>query len=406
MVTDTADILTISQLTRAIKDTLEQRFGSVKVAGEISNFHRHGSGHLYFTLKDADAQLSAVMFRGNAMRTFFKPENGMEVVCKGRISVYEPRGNYQLIVEDMQPRGAGALQVAFDKLKRRLHEEGLFDEARKQDLPAYPERVAIVTSPTGAAVRDMISVIQRRHPAVELLMLPVQVQGAGAAEQIAAAIDLANEYGAVDVIITGRGGGSIEDLWAFNEEVVARAISRSRIPVVSAVGHEVDFTIADYVADLRAATPSVAGELVVPSRREILGYLESVVSTAGKFVDLKLRTHRQKLSLLLTDRAFARLDGRLQSAIQLVDERFESMERLQSHAMERRQHAVELLQQRLQSHDPEHYFRKGAVLISRGEERVHSITQLQPGDFISLFLRDGNAQASIIQTDHHGEKKD
>ncbi|PLX32064.1 MAG: exodeoxyribonuclease VII large subunit [Ignavibacteria bacterium] len=403
--TDAPDILTISQITRAIKDTLEKDFQRVTVAGEISNFHRHGSGHLYFTLKDAGAQLSSVMFRGSAMRTFFKPENGMEVVCRGRISVYEPRGNYQLIVEDMQPRGEGALQLAFEKLKRRLHAEGLFDESRKKELPAYPEHVAVITSPTGAAVRDMISVIQRRNPSVEVLMLPVQVQGAGAAEQIAEALDLANEYGEIDVIITGRGGGSIEDLWAFNEEIVARAISRSHIPVVSAVGHEVDVTIADYAADLRAATPSVAGELVVPSRDEIIGYLESVVSTAGKFVDLTLRANTQRLRLLLTDRAFTRLEGRLQSAVQLVDERFTSMERLHARGMEHRRHQVELLKQRLLAHDPERYFRKGAVLLSRGEERVHSVTQLQPGDFISLYLRDGTAQASIIQTDQHGEEK-
>ncbi|MBN1447205.1 MAG: exodeoxyribonuclease VII large subunit, partial [Bacteroidetes bacterium] len=269
--TETSDsILTISQVTRQIKDLLEGQLGTVMVTGEISNFHRHSSGHWYFTLKDTGAQLSAVMFRGNAMGTFFRPDNGMEVVCRGRITVYEPRGNYQIVVTDMQPKGEGALQVAFENLKRKLFAEGLFDEARKRPLPRYPSVVALVTSPTGAAVRDMISVMRRRNPSVQLLMIPVQVQGAGAAEQIAESLDMCNEYGEIDVIVTGRGGGSIEDLWAFNEEVVARAIARSGIPVVSAVGHEVDVTIADYVADLRAATPSVAGELVVPSRTEMI----------------------------------------------------------------------------------------------------------------------------------------
>ncbi len=307
-------VLTISQLTRLIKGTLEDSFGAITVIGEISNFTRHSSGHWYFTLKDSGAQLSAVMFRGNAMSTFFRPQNGMEVVCRGRITVYEPRGNYQIVVSDMQPRGEGALQVAFEKLKRKLHEAGLFDEARKRALPPYPDVIALVTSPTGAAIRDMISVLHRRNPAVQLLIVPVQVQGAGAAEQIAGGIDLCNEHGGADLIITGRGGGSIEDLWAFNEEVVARAIARSEIPVVSAVGHEVDVTISDYVADLRAATPSVAAELVVRTREEMLGQLNSIVHGAWKFVDLKMRDRKRLLKATVADRAFSRLAGRLRSS--------------------------------------------------------------------------------------------
>ncbi|MDT8325645.1 MAG: exodeoxyribonuclease VII large subunit, partial [Bacteroidota bacterium] len=283
----------------------------------------------------------------------------------------------------------------------------------------------LVTSPTGAAVRDMISVMRRRNPSVQLLMLPVQVQGAGAAQQIAGALDLCNEYAEIDVIVTGRGGGSIEDLWAFNEEVVARAIARSRIPVVSAVGHEVDFTIADFTADLRAATPSVAGEIVVPARREILRDLQNIAFTAGKFVDSNLYAQRQQLRMLLGDRAFSRLEGRLRSAEQSVDEKHERMQRrldqalerkryatellaqrllAQERSVERRMHATELLKQRLAAHDLAHYLRRGAALISRGDETVTSIRQLQPGDFISLTLRDGTAQASIMQTEEHGEK--
>lgn len=420
-------ILTISQLTRQIKDALEHKFGTVSVAGEISNFHRHSSGHWYFTLKDADAQISAVMFRGSTQSVFFRPENGMEVICRGRLTVYEPRGNYQIVAGEMQPRGAGALQIAFDRLKRKLHEEGIFDDARKRPLPPYPGTVALVTSPTGAAVRDMISVMRRRNPAVQLLMLPVQVQGAGAAQQIADALDLCGEYGDIDVIVTGRGGGSIEDLWAFNEEIVARAIARSRIPVVSAVGHEVDFTIADFTADVRAATPSVAGEIVVPARQELLRDLENIAFTAGKFVDLNLRARRQQLRILLGDRAFSRLEGRLRSAEQSVDEQHERMHRQLGHALakrrhatellaqrlgaqergiERRTHTVELLRQRLAAHDPAHIMRRGAVLVSRGTQAVTSVRQLQPGDFISLTLRDGTAQASILQTEEHGKKDD
>lgn len=398
-------ILTISQLTRQIKDTLEGRFGTVMVSGEISNFHRHSSGHWYFTLKDAGAQMSAVMFRGNAMGTFFRPDNGMEVICRGRITVYEPRGNYQIVVTDMQPRGEGALQIAFEKLKRKLYEEGLFDEARKRPLPQFPETIALVTSPTGAAVRDMISVIRRRNPAVQLLMVPVQVQGAGAAEQIAEALDRCNRYESIDVIITGRGGGSIEDLWAFNEEVTARAIARSAIPVISAVGHEVDVTIADYVADVRAATPSVAGEIVVPSREEMLRMLDGIASAAGKFVDSIMRGHEQRLRVLLGDRAFARLEGRLQGMMQYVDDRHQTAQRIVEHAFERREHRIALLRQQLDAHAPERFFRRGAVLLSRGDKPVTSVQQLQPGDFVSLTLRDGRAQASILQTEEHEQKK-
>lgn len=394
-------VFTVSQLTRLIKGTLEDAFGAITVIGEISNFTRHSSGHWYFTLKDAGAQLSAVMFRGNAMGTFFRPQNGMEVVCRGRITVYEPRGNYQVIVSDMQPRGEGALQVAFEKLKRKLHDEGLFDEARKRSLPVYPEVIALVTSPTGAAIRDMISVLHRRNPAVQLLIVPVQVQGAGAAEQIAEGLDLCNAYGRADLIITGRGGGSIEDLWAFNEEVVARAIARSKIPVVSAVGHEVDLTIADYVADLRAATPSVAAEIVVRTKEEILGQLNSIVLGAGKLVDLTMRDRKRLLRTTISSRAFSRLEGRRRGAEQLLDERMELLHRTGAHAFTRREHTLQLLRERLAAHDPARFFRRGAVLLSRNDAPVTSVRQMHAGDLITLRLRDGIADASVkrIETD-------
>lgn len=397
-------VLTVGQLTRLIKSTLEDSFGTITVSGEISNFVKHSSGHWYFTLKDASAQLSAVMFRGNAMSTFFRPQNGMEVVCRGRITVYEPRGNYQIIVSDMQPRGEGALQVAYEKLKHALHAEGLFEESRKQPLPAYPDVIALVTSPTGAAIRDMISVIRRRNPAVQLLLLPVQVQGAGAAEQIAAAIDLCNLHGEADLIITGRGGGSIEDLWAFNEEIVARAIARSRIPVVSAVGHEVDFTIADFVADVRAATPSVAGELVVRTREEMMGQLKAIAYSAWKFVDFRMRDRRQRLRSMLADRAFSRLDGRLRNSTLLLDDRAERLHRNLDRSFERRHHAVQILREKLSAHDPTRFFRRGAVLLSRDGEAVSSVAQLGKGVAVSLRLRDGTAGATINTIDHFEDK--
>lgn len=395
-------IFSVSALTRRIKDTLEGNFGVVSVTGEISNFVRHSSGHWYFTLKDNNAQIAGVMFRGNAMSTFFRPQNGMEVVCRGRLSVYEPRGQYQLVVTDMQPRGEGALQLAFEKLKRELHAEGLFDEARKRELPPYPSVVALVTSPTGAAVRDMISVITRRNPAVQLLMVPVQVQGAGAAEQIVRGLQLCNHYGAIDVIITGRGGGSIEDLWAFNEEIVARAIAASDIPVVSAVGHEIDVTIADFVADLRAATPSVAGELVVPALGDLLSWLRDTTNTAGKFVDSLLRRRADEFRTALTDRALTRLDGRLRTLRQLTDERGTQLHRGMDRMIERRGHITELQRERLLAHDPERMFRRGAALLEKDGRRITSTAQLQAADIVGITLRDGHIQAAVTEVQRHG----
>ena len=253
----------VAELTRLIKATLENEVGTVWIEGEISNFTRASSGHLYFTLKDADAQIRGAMFRGNASTVRFEPKDGMKVRVHGEITVYEKRGEYQIIVRRMEEAGKGNLQEQFEKLKAKLQAEGLFEIERKKKLPMLPQRIGIVTSPTGAAVRDMINIFRRRFPNLHITLIPVRVQGDGAATEIAAAIDLFNALRNVDVLIVGRGGGSLEDLWAFNEEVVARAIARSQIPTISAVGHEIDFTICDFVADLRAPTPSAAAELVV-----------------------------------------------------------------------------------------------------------------------------------------------
>lgn len=269
-------ILTVTQLTNLVKGVLEENFDRVWVEGEVSNLAMPVSGHCYFTLKDAGAQLRCVMFRASARALKFRPSDGMGLVLRGRLSIYEQRGEYQLIVEYMEPKGMGALQMAFIQLKERLAKEGLFDEAHKKPIPLLPRRIAIVTSPTGAAVHDILNVLNRRYANLEILIYPVRVQGEGAGEEIAAAIRDLNRYKEIDVMIAGRGGGSIEDLWAFNEEVVARAIHASRIPVISAVGHEVDYTIADFVADLRAPTPSAAAELVVKSKAELSERLESL----------------------------------------------------------------------------------------------------------------------------------
>ncbi len=266
-------IYTVTELTRRIKDALESLFPHIWVEGEISNLRIPSSGHYYFTLKDSQSQLRAVMFRSQNRILPFTPEDGISIICRGRLTVYEPRGDYQLLVETMEPKGKGALQLAFEQLRKKLQAEGLFADGRKRPIPVVPGRLAIITSPTGAAVRDILKVLNRRFANLEILIVPVKVQGDGAAEEISQALYLVNQQHAADVIIIARGGGSLEDLWAFNTEVVARAIGASEIPVISAVGHEIDFTIADFVADLRAPTPSAAAELVVRDKRELLQIL-------------------------------------------------------------------------------------------------------------------------------------
>ena len=277
------NILTVTQLNRATNQLLGEHFLSVLVEGELSNATQPSSGHLYFSLKDANAQVRCAMFKTQQRRLNFKPENGKQVVVKAQVSLYEPRGDYQLIVESMEEAGDGALRRAFDALKLKLTEEGLFDTANKQSLPALPKTIGVITSPTGAAVRDIITVLRRRFAAIPVIIYPVAVQGENAKFEISRAIALANEHQQCDIIILGRGGGSLEDLWAFNEEMVARAIFASEIPIISAVGHETDVTIADFVADLRAATPSAAAEHATPDQQEWL----------SRFVSLEARLHQQ-----------------------------------------------------------------------------------------------------------------
>lgn len=289
-----SNILSVSQLTRRVKGLLEGEIGSVWVAGEISNWRVSPAGHAYFTLKDADSQIDAVMFRGRIAALRFKPDSGLEVIVCGLVTVYEKRGNYQIVCEEMQPKGLGALQLAFERLKKKLEAEGLFDEAHKKPLPLLPKRIGIVTSPTGAAIRDILNVINRRFANVHIVLYPARVQGDEAAPEIAEGIRALDAWG-VDVMIVGRGGGSLEDLWPFNEEVVVRAIYEARTPIISAVGHEIDFTLADFVADERAPTPSAAAELVVKERQALSD---------------RIRVQRERLLKLMRTRA-DRLRSRL-----------------------------------------------------------------------------------------------
>ncbi|MEZ0391642.1 MAG: exodeoxyribonuclease VII large subunit [Pseudobdellovibrionaceae bacterium] len=295
--TETA-VLSVEELNRQIRQLIEGELGLVWVQGEISNFKAHTSGHFYFSLKDSKSQVSAVMFRGFNSRLKFKPVDGLEVVVRGRVSVYEPRGSYQIVCEMMEPVGAGALQKAFEQLKEKLKGEGLFDSSRKRPLPAMPKHIAIVTSPTGAAIRDMINVLNRRNRSVPVTLVPTLVQGEGAAAHICEALRKATMLENVDVIIIGRGGGSIEDLWAFNDERLARAIAACPVPVISAVGHEIDFTIADFVADLRAPTPSAAAELVVKNTADLCHKLEGMEKMLRMAMSKFLRLESQKLQTL------------------------------------------------------------------------------------------------------------
>ncbi|MGE0130036.1 MAG: exodeoxyribonuclease VII large subunit [Blastocatellales bacterium] len=303
-------VLTVTEVTEQIKDTLESEYFALHVQGEVSNYKRHQSGHWYFTLKDSSSQLRAVFYRQWNRLMRFEPENGLEVRLRGRLSVYEPRGEYQIVVEVMEPLGVGALQLAFEQQVRRLAAEGLFDESRKRKLPLLPRRVGIVTSPVGAALRDMLQILERRNRGINVTIAPVKVQGTGAAREIADAIRLLNKYSKrtdneIDVIIIGRGGGSIEDLWAFNEEQVARAIYESEIPVVSAVGHETDYTIADFVADFRAPTPSAAAEIVAAESSELGLRIEYLQNSLARAMDHRLYLGRSELRDLIESRGFA-----------------------------------------------------------------------------------------------------
>jgi exodeoxyribonuclease VII large subunit len=370
-------ILTVSRLTALIRGLLEENFEHVWVEGEISNLAMPVSGHLYFTLKDAGAQLRCVMFRASARALKFKPKDGMGLVVRGRVSVFEPRGEYQLIVEYLEPQGIGALQLAFAQLKERLAGEGLFAEAHKKPIPKLPQRIGVVTSATGAAIHDILNVLERRFANVEVLIYPVKVQGEGAAREIAQAVKDFNRYGNIDVLIVGRGGGSIEDLWPFNEEVVARAIYHSRIPVISAVGHEVDFTIADFVADLRAPTPSAAAELVVKSKTELAAGLDALSHRLKQGMRHCLADYRGRVQLFtrsLTDPSML-----LDHLAQRIDDLSGRLNHVWRGELKLRGDRLAYLKNRLRLSNPAlRVERERELLISliaRGERALHRVLE-------------------------------
>ncbi|MBR3837200.1 MAG: exodeoxyribonuclease VII large subunit [Clostridia bacterium] len=395
--------MTVTGLNEYIKNKLETDplLSRVLVKGEISNFVNHyKTGHFYLSLKDEGGVIRAVMFRMNASKLNFVPENGMKVICSGRVSSYVKDGQYQLYISDMQPDGIGALYVAFEQLKKRLEEEGLFDPAYKKPLPKYPKRIGIITSPTGAAVRDMINVSGRRFPLADLVLYPSLVQGEGAPAQLIRGIQTFNEAVPVDVIILGRGGGSLEELWAFNDEALARAIFASRIPIISAVGHETDFSISDFVADLRAPTPSAAAELALPEAGEVKRKLRNVIDrmelvTAGRITRLRnqletLASARQMQNMM------ALVDDR-RMAVALADREMENrMERL----LTGKKNALMQLTAKLDALSPLAVMTRGYSAVFNEEGKtLHSKDQLSPGEKITIRLSDGKAKAEILEVE-------
>jgi len=360
-------VWSVSELTARVRDLLEGEFQGLWVEGEISNFREAQSGHLYFTLKDARAQMRCVCFRNQARLLKFRPEDGLKVTVRGSLSVYEQRGEYQLYVEQVEPVGFGALQLAFEQLKQRLGAEGLFDPARKKPLPLLPRKVGLVTSPTGAAVRDILRILRRRFPNLHVVILPVRVQGEGAAGDLVGAIHYFNRSQMVDVMILARGGGSLEDLWAFNEEGVARAIAGTTIPVISAVGHETDFTIADFVADVRAPTPSAAAEIVVRSREEFDRHLAQLAQQLAQRVRYVLLERRHLVQELASHRAFRRLEDLLRQHRQHLDELGAGLAELLGARLERVRQRFAVAEARLLAYDLR---AKLVFLRARLEQRV------------------------------------
>lgn len=390
---------TVSELTRRIKGVLETSFTNVAVTGEISNFKRHSSGHIYFTLKDEGAQLSAVMWRGRSMNLFFTPQDGMKVIAIGNITVYEVRGQYQIDVIQLQPLGIGELQLAFERLKQKLAAEGLFDAEHKKTIPEYPERIGIVTSPTGAAIQDILNILSRRFPAVEVILYPVKVQGEGAAREIATAIQDFNKYGKIDVMIVGRGGGSLEDLWAFNEEIVARAIYNSKIPVISAVGHEIDFTISDFVADLRAPTPSAAAELVVKHQTEIIEYLRNFCYNIEQEIRNLIKSHKERIASLFQSYAFNRPFDIVRQFSQRIDELSRNIDRNILTTLNLNHQKLDSLIKRINSLNPTSVLERGYAMIYRDNKVIDRSYKLQSDDKIEIKFHDGNVPALIEKRD-------
>ena len=391
-------VLTVSQLNFYIKSLIENdpKLNIVFLSGEISNLTDHyRSGHIYLSLKDEKSVIRAVMFSGNARNLRFKPSDGMKVICRGRVAVYEPTGQYQLYIEDMQPDGIGALTLAYEQLKKKLAEKGLFDSARKKPLPKFPKTVGVITSPTGAAVQDIRNILYRRFPCVNIVMCPVLVQGDSAPEQLVRAVKMLDLYNACDVIIIGRGGGSIEDLWAFNDETLAYAIYDCKIPVISAVGHETDFTICDFVSDMRAPTPSAAAELAVPDRAELMSYYNSQLQYLSSFMDSQFRKSssqlidfQRRISLvspqLRIDKYERNIELLLNKSQNLINEKYSE-----------KSNGITKISAKIESLNPLSVLSRGYSIAEKDGCVITSSTQLNKGENFTLEFSDGKINATV-----------
>ncbi len=393
-------VYSVSEITRDIKTTLESAFPPLWVQGELSNFIHHRSGHMYFTLKDANTQLSGVMWKGRNAFLRFSPQEGMKVVVLGSIRVYERRGQYQIDCVRMMPAGIGELQMAFEQLKTRLKEEGLFDPAHKRTIPEFPDIIGVITSASGAAIRDIVHVINRRFPGVRLVIRPTLVQGDDAAADIEQAIQEMNDWGQADVLIVGRGGGSLEDLWPFNEERVARALYDSRIPVISAVGHEIDFTISDFVADLRAPTPSAAAELAVPNREDLQQHLASIRQRLNRQLTTRLHMASERLNSLRNRYSFRRPLDRIRQDRQRLDDLSVRMNRSLTVHLERNRQRVQTAHQQLTALNPGSVLKRGyCICLDEQRNPLSTVDILNMDQNVIIQFYRGAAGARIDHID-------
>jgi len=393
---------TVTEVLRDAKANLETLYPDVWVEGEISNLNAHSSGHCYFSLKDAGGQLSAVMFRDDFGRVRFRAENGLQILARGRLTLYPPQGRFQMVLSEMEPKGKGGLQLAFEQLKAKLAKEGLFEDARKKPIPEHPQWVGVVTSADGAALHDILTVLRRRTAGLRILIAPARVQGMGAAQEIARAIaQLNDEYPELDVLVIGRGGGSLEDLWAFNEEPVARAIAASRIPVISAVGHETDFTIADFVADLRAATPSAAAEMLSRGRKEITQTLTHALTRLHAQMRYSLQEWDARLQQASSNRMLQRPTALIEEFSQDVDRFLDRLRLTAQTRADRWQSGFDLLVQKLHLLSPLATLSRGYAIAWKLPERhlLKSARKIQSTDRVEVQLSEGRFYAQVERTD-------
>ncbi len=382
-------IFSVSEITRSIKFVLESNFEKLSIEGELSNFKAHSSGHWYFSLKDEEAVINCTMWKGVNNYVFFTPEDGMKVIITGRLTVYAPRGSYQIDVRTMKPAGVGELQAAFERLKRKLFDEGLFDEQYKKTIPFFSKKIALLTSSEGAAVRDMISVAERRFPLVELLIVPTKVQGADAAKEIVENLTKVNSLKDIDVIILARGGGSIEDLWSFNEEIVARAIFKSDIPIITGIGHEVDFTIADFVSDLRAPTPSVAMELATPDQDELKGIIKDNSSAIVSSINSILDEYRSEIEYQINSYTFKYPLEKVRNYSQQIDTLNIMINNLVEKKLLTNNSRILLLSKTLEGYDIQKSLKKGFALIRQNSKFVTRKNNFNKSETHTIQFYDG-----------------